>query len=94
MQIKFKEAVRFFVSVASESSCYVCGTDKWEIPFQSEDNSLCFLTPFGAKQGGVGAHILNLECVNCGLIRAHRGETIRTWLDENPLKDGDEIEPV
>jgi hypothetical protein len=94
VQITFDEAVRFFVAVTASSSCYVCKADKWEIPFHAENNKLCFLIPVGARQGGVGAHNLNLECTSCGLIRTHRAETMREWLDANPLEGGGEIESV
>lgn len=84
MEIKFADAVRFFVTIAPKSNCYVCGTDRWEIPFSDMDNGLCFLSPTGATKGGVDMYNLNLECTKCGVLRVHRAEHIREWLDKNP----------
>jgi len=80
-KISFDEAVSFFQAVCDDALCSACGTAEWEIPTIKGDDNICALKKSGLSVNGRSILNLEIECLNCGLLRAHRVARIREWID-------------
>lgn len=82
--VSFDDAVRFFVALTQGGKCFACGTDNWNISTMEGNDNYCFFKAAGGKVQGVSIYNLEIECANCGLIRAHRADILEKWLSNNP----------
>ncbi|WP_460103875.1 hypothetical protein [Pseudomonas sp. H1_D04] len=81
LRISFDEAVSFFEAVCEDALCSACGTAEWEIPTIKGDDDTCALKKSGLSVNGKSILNLEIECLNCGLLRAHRALRIKEWVD-------------
>ena len=90
IQIGFDDAVAFFEADCDDALCAACGKAELEIPTAKGNDDLCFLIKSGLSKGGSPVLNLEIECMNCGLLRTHRASRIREWLDNPPTDEGDD----
>ncbi|WP_146038488.1 MULTISPECIES: hypothetical protein [unclassified Pseudomonas] len=82
LTIAFDEAVTFFETVCKGAVCSACGASQWEIPTAKGNDDECLLRLSGLSRNGVSVLNLEIECLNCGLMRTHRADKVREWLDK------------
>jgi len=81
--IDFNDAIRYFINVAP-GSCPFCSTNNWTIGIQEQDNTKCYVSPLGFNRLGEPAYKVDVECVECGFIRAHLTRQLMKWIDSHP----------